>query len=177
LVIKREWWIEKEINPINNNLLLFDEILQQIYDNFIIHHRADFITWHFFRENYNIRVRFEFHNREVRDKFVTIINDLLDSIDIINKHYFANHGRRIENLDDGYPGEQETYGRLWFQQKKLWEWGSEMAIGAYKEYLETGDNFPHRSYQLKRVFHLLSNQLHCIFNEGALIFQERSWDR
>ena len=174
---EREWWIEVEINPLDNNIFLFDEILEQIYQNFLENQRQNILGWHFFREYNNLRFRIELDDRETRDRISEILNEYLNSIEIINEYYFANHGNRVENLDDGYSGEKEQYGRLWPHQKKIWEWGSEMAIKSYREFKETGNNIPRRGHQLMRIFHLLSNQLFCSFNEDDIIIIDGTWKR
>jgi hypothetical protein len=153
-----EWWIEVEITPKGGEQEVNDNILLLLYDEFLSHKRENITSWHFFREP-TLRFRIELTDKETRDNVAVELETFLDSIELVEDHYFAKHGQRIGNLDDGYSGEFDQYKRMWPAQKKLWEWGSEMTVEAIKEFKETGTNDPSREYQLKRIFHLLSLQL------------------
>lgn len=155
---KEEWWIEVEITPIDGKQETNDDVLLLLYDDFLSHKRESIKSWHFFREP-TLRFRIELTDRENRDNIAVELKNFLDSIELIADHYFARHGERIENFDEGYAGERDQYKRMWPYQKKLWEWGSEMTVEGIREFRETGANDPSREYQLERVFHLLSNQL------------------
>lgn len=156
---QNEWWIQKDIIPQGKNWTLNDDILLLLYEKFLSGDRQNIESWHFFREP-QLRFRIQLKDIENRNRVASELDSFLDSINLVEKHYFANHERRVENLDEGYNGERETYKRMWPFQKKLWEWGSEMAVEAIKEFKETGTNDPSREFQLERVFHLLCNQLY-----------------
>lgn len=158
LLVETEWWIEVEITPRGGKQEVNDDILLLLYDEFLSYKRENITSWHFFREP-TLRFRIELINKETRDNVAVELETFLDSIELVEDHYFAKHGQRIENFDDGYSGEFDQYKRMWQSQKKIWEWGSEMTVEAIKERKETGTNDPSREHQLERVFHLLSNQL------------------
>lgn len=130
---EREWWIEKEIIPKNQNWALNDEILLQLYKKLLSDKQQRIVSWHFFREP-PLRFRIQLNDKENRDKVAKELNSFLDSTNLVEMHYFANHGKKVENLDEGYNGERETYKRMWSFQKKLWELGSEMAVEVLKEF-------------------------------------------
>jgi len=157
-LMEEEWWIEVEITPKDGKQEVNDEILLLLYDEFLSYRRQNVTSWHFFREP-TLRFRIELIDRDNRDSIAIELKSFLDSIDLVENHYFARHGERIENFDEGYSGERDQYKRMWSYQKKLWEWGSEMTVEAIRESRETGTNDPSRKYQLERIFHLLSNQL------------------
>jgi len=156
--MEEEWWIEVEITPKDGKQEVNDEILLLLYDEFLSYRRQNVTSWLFFREP-TLRFRIELIDRDNRDSIAIELKSFLDSIDLVENHYFARHGERIENFDEGYSGERDQYKRMWPYQKKLWEWGSEMTVEAIREFRETGTNDPSREYQLERIFHLLSNQL------------------
>ena len=64
----------------------------------------------------------ELADSENRDEVTTELENFLDSIELVTEYYFARHGEKIVNLDEGYEGEYDQYKRLWPYQKKLWEW-------------------------------------------------------
>ena len=152
-----EWWIETEIFPkqeiSKNDILLF------IYDNFVEDNREFIVSWHFFRENNALRFRIESKNKLNRDITAQNFARFLDEVDYIENYFFARHGEKITNFDEGYQGERDQYKRMWPYQKKIWEWGAEMTVAAIKEIEETGENEPPREYQLTRIYHLLALQL------------------
>lgn len=166
----QEWWVEVEIVPKENNLQLIDKIIIEIHQNFLASKKQEIKAWHFFREP-TLRLRIEVEDKEKRDILAEELKNYLNSLDEIEEHYFANHGKRIDNLDKGYKGERETYKRMWPYQKKLWEIGSEMAIEAIKEFTETGKNDPSREFQLERIFHLLFNQLNPLSLNEVELYQ------
>lgn len=153
-----EWWIEVEISSTSIRQDLNDDILVKLHDEFLITEQNNIESWHFFREP-KLRFRIELRDKENRDRIAKNLEDFLDSLEIVEDFYFAKHGKRVENLDEGYSGERDQYKRMWPYQKKLWEWGSEMTVEAIKEFKETQTNDPPREYQLNRFFHLLSLQL------------------
>ena len=166
---EREWWIQVEIFPKKGDQQeLNNEILLILYDDFLSHRRQNISSWHFFREP-QLRFRIEVLDRETRDNTANDIDNFLSTVDLVATYYFANHEVKVENLDEGYSGEQETYKRMWTYQKKIWEWGSEMTVEALKEFRETGTNDPTREYQLERVFHLLALQLSPEFEQRRQI--------
>jgi len=153
-----EWWIEVEIYSQNTNQNLNDEILVDLYDNIIQKERENILTWHFFREP-TLRFRLEVKNQDSRNRIADELDVFLESLEIVENHYFAIHGERINTFDEGYAGERDTYQRMWPYQKKIWEWGAEMTVAAIKEIEMTGENEPSREYQLTRIYHLLALQL------------------
>lgn len=157
-LIEEEWWIEVEITPEGGKQEVNDEIILLLYDQFLSYRRQIIKSWHFFREP-TLRFRIELIDQDNRNSVAVELENFLDSSGLVTDYYFAKHGERIENFDDGYSGERDQYKRLWPYQKKLWEWGSEMTVEAIKELKETGANNPSREHQLERIFHLLSNQL------------------
>jgi len=153
-----EWWIEVEISSLNINQNLNDEILVDLYDNIIQKERENILTWHFFREP-TLRFRLEVKNQDSRNRIANELDVFLQSLEIVEDHYYAIHGERINTFDEGYAGERDTYQRMWPYQKKIWEWGAEMTVAAIKEIEMTGENEPPREYQLTRIYHLLALQL------------------
>jgi hypothetical protein len=153
-----EWWIEVEIYSLETDQTLNDEILIDLHENIIQQERTQIVTWHFFREP-TLRFRLEIINKDNRDRIADEIDGYLQSLTTIEDHYFALHGNRINNLDEGYAGEREDYQRMWPYQKKIWEWGAEMTVEAIKEKELTKENNPSRKVQLTRTYHLLANQL------------------
>jgi len=154
----QEWWIQVEIHAENLDQKLNDEILVDLYDNIIQKEREHIITWHFFRE-FTLRFRIEVKNKDSRDRIAEDILTFLQPIETVVDAYYANHEQKVNDLDEGYTGEQETYESMWPYQKKIWEWGAEMTVAAIKEVREKGENEPTREYQLTRTYHLLANQL------------------
>jgi hypothetical protein len=171
-----EWWIEIEIIPRDRNWKQNDEILLALHKEILSSERQNIKSWHFFREP-TLRFRIELTDKENRDRVAKKLRNLLDSIELVEQHFFANHGQRVENLDEGYKGERETYKRMWPYQKKLWEWGSEMAVEAIKEHRETGTNDPSREFQLERLFHLLFNQLNPLVLNEVELYQRCATNR
>jgi len=153
-----EWWIQMEIFSTNNNQEYNDKILVDLYENVIQLERDYILSWHFFREP-SLRFRLELINKESRDRIAVDLYNYLSSVSNVDTYFFANHEKRVDNLDEGYQGEYELYQRMWPYQKKIWEWGSEMTVEAIKESQATGENSPSREFQLTRTFHLLCNQL------------------
>ena len=164
---QKEWWVQRDIIPEKGNWRLNDDILLKIHKEFLPNLRQKIKSWHFFREP-QLRFRIEFKDKKTRDDGAVELEGFLDSLDIIEDHYLANHDKKVEKLEDGYKGEIKDYKRMWSFQKKLWEWGSKMAIEAIKEFKETGKNDPPREYQLERIFHLLYNQLNAQSNPLSL---------
>lgn len=159
-VSSTEWWIQMEIFSKQGGKAPQDEILLKLHEDFLSNERQNIVTWHFFREADDlIRFRIEAIDRVNRDRIAGSLKDFVASMQTIKEYYFANHSQRIENLDQGYSGEQISYSRLWPYQKRIWEFGSEMAIESIKEFKETQANNPHLDYQLDRIFHLVSNQI------------------
>jgi len=159
-----------EITPRDRKYELNDDIILALHEKFLSAERQNIKSWHFFRET-NLRFRMELQSKEIRDGIAERLDDFLDSLKTVQEHYFARHGQRVTNLDKGFSGERETYKRLWPYQKKLWEWGSEMAIEITKEFRETDSNDPPREFQLERVYHLLYNQLNPLFLNEVEIYQ------
>lgn len=173
---QREWWIEKEITPKDRNFELNDDTILALHEKFIVAEREKIKNWHFFREP-TLRFRIELTSKEIRDDFAERLDDFLDSSELVQEHFFAKHGKRVKNLDEGYSGEDGDYKRMWLYQKKLWHWGSEMALEAIKELRETGFNDPHREYQLERVYHLLCNQLNPLLLNEVELYQRCATNR
>lgn len=154
----KEWWIQVEIFTENINQDLNDQILIEIYSSIIEEERDYILSWHFFRE-LHIRFRIETVDEVQRNRIADRLVTFLSSLETVEEFYFANHSKKVDDLDKGYDGEYSTYKRMWPYQKKIWEWGSEMTVEAINEEYETGTNEPSRKYQLTRTYHLLANQL------------------
>ncbi len=165
--VKKEVWIQVDIIPKGKNFELNDEILLQIYKEFLSVPNKKISSWHFFREP-QLRFRIEFDNKESRKALWDELNKFIDNLTIVESHYLADNKKKVKQLEDCYKGESDSFKRLWLFQKKLWEWGSKMAVESIKEFKETGANNPLREYQLERLFHLLYNQLNADSNRFSL---------
>jgi hypothetical protein len=106
-----------------------------------------------------LRFRIESIDKENRDRIAQKLTEYLEQLPKVEDYYFADHGKKVESLDEGYKGEKEDYGRLWLYQKKIWESSCEMTVEAIKEKWSDGTNTPSLEYQLTRLYHILSNQL------------------
>jgi len=158
IVIENEWWIQVDIFTKKTNQDLNDELLVHLYNDIIEEERDSILSWHFFRE-FQLRFRIETINEEQRSRIADRLSAYLNSFETVVEWYYANHNDKVDDLVQGYDGEQSHYKRMWPYQKKIWEWGSEMTIAAINEEYEIGINEPSRNYQLTRTYHLLANQL------------------
>lgn len=173
---QKEWWIEIEITPKNKNWGLNDNILLSLFNNFLEKKRENIKSWHFFREP-TLRFRIELKDKETRDEIADKVKKFLDSNNLVEDYFFAKHGEKIDNLDEGYEGESKQYKRLWPYHKRIWECGAEMAVESIKEKEKTGGNKPTREYHLERAFHLLCNQMNPLSLNEVDLYNKCANDR